>query len=68
MAAFKRYVKIKDPDRLVLKDLPFRPGQVVEVVITDQTDGAPEGRTPVLGLLASLLSPVAELLTHLFSR
>ena len=68
MAAFKRYVKIKDPDRLVLKDLPFRPGQVVEVVITHQTDGAPEGRTPVLGLLASLLSPVAELLTHLFSR
>jgi len=33
MLAYKRYVTVKDPDNLVLKKLPFRAGQRVEVVI-----------------------------------
>lgn len=33
MLAYKRYVTVKDPDNLVLKKLPFRAGQRVEVVM-----------------------------------
>ncbi len=33
MLAYKKYVKIKDPKNLILKGLPFRAGQRVEVVI-----------------------------------
>ncbi len=33
MLAYKRYVTIKDPENLVLKRLPFRSGQRVEVVM-----------------------------------
>ena len=33
MLAYKKYVIIKDPKNLVLKGLPFRAGQRVEVVI-----------------------------------
>jgi antitoxin ParD1/3/4 len=33
MLAYKKYVTIKDPNNLILKDLPFRSGQRVEVVV-----------------------------------
>ncbi len=33
MFAFKKYVTIKDPENLVLKKLPFRSGQRVEIVM-----------------------------------
>lgn len=33
MIAYKRTVTIQDPRELVLNDLPFRPGQRVEVVL-----------------------------------
>ncbi len=33
MRAYKKYVTITDPKRLTLSDLPFRPGQRVEVVM-----------------------------------
>lgn len=33
MLAYKKYVTIKDPQKLELTDLPFRPGQRVEVVV-----------------------------------
>jgi len=33
MLAYKKYVTIKDPARLELTGLPFRPGQRVEVVM-----------------------------------
>ena len=33
MIAYKRTVTIQDPRELVLNDLPFRPGQQVEVVL-----------------------------------
>lgn len=41
MLAYKRYVTVKDPDNLVLKKLPFRAGQRVEVVmIADEEKNA----------------------------
>lgn len=33
MIAYKKYVTIKDPENLVLKKLPFRAGQRVEIVM-----------------------------------
>lgn len=33
MRAYRKYVTIKDPKNLTLSDLPFRPGQRVEVVM-----------------------------------
>lgn len=33
MLAYKRYITVKDPENLVLKKLPFRAGQRVEVVM-----------------------------------
>ena len=33
MNAYRKYVVIADPKHLVLEDLPFRPGQRVEVVL-----------------------------------
>lgn len=33
MNAYKTYITITDPNQVVLTDLPFRPGQRVEVVI-----------------------------------
>lgn len=33
MNAYKRYITIEDPNHVVLSDLPFQPGQRVEVII-----------------------------------
>lgn len=33
MKAYKKYVTIEDPNHVVLSDLPFQPGQRVEVII-----------------------------------
>lgn len=33
MNAYKKYVTIDNPEQLVLSDLPFAPGQRVEVII-----------------------------------
>ena len=38
MLAYKRYVTVKDPDNLVLKKLPFRSGQRVEVVMIPEEE------------------------------
>lgn len=38
MTAYKKYVTIKDPKSLVLTDLPFKQGQVVEVVVIAQNN------------------------------
>lgn len=44
MTAYKKYVTIKDPRRLILTDLPFKQGQVVEVVVIAQDNGESEER------------------------
>ncbi|MUL39091.1 hypothetical protein [Gloeocapsopsis dulcis] len=33
MNAYKKYITIEDPNHVVLSDLPFQPGQRVEVII-----------------------------------
>ena len=33
MNAYKRYITIEDPNQVVLSNLPFQPGQRVEVII-----------------------------------
>jgi hypothetical protein len=33
MLAYKKYITIKDPENLVLKKLPFRSGQRIEIVM-----------------------------------
>jgi len=38
MQAYRKKIKIKDPKRLILSDLPFRSGQVVEVSVVAQDD------------------------------
>ncbi len=40
MIAYKRYVTIQDPQRIVLSNLPFRAGQRVEVVIIAEDEEA----------------------------
>lgn len=44
MAAYKKYARIKEPNSLLLTDLPFKPGQVVEVVVTAQNVDESEAR------------------------
>jgi hypothetical protein len=38
MRAYKDYLTIKDPKRVVLSDVPFRPGEHVEVVMLATDD------------------------------
>jgi len=51
MTAYKKYIKISDPKSLVLNDLPFKQGQVVEVVMTAQDNGESEDRVRELQAL-----------------
>lgn len=51
MTAYKKYVTIKDPNSLVLTDLPFKEGQVVEVVVIAQDNGESEERVRDLAAL-----------------
>ena len=44
MTAYKRYARIKESNSLLLTDLPFKPGQVVEVVMTAQNGDESEER------------------------
>lgn len=36
MNAYKKYITIEDPNHVVLSDLPFKPGQRVEVIILSE--------------------------------
>ncbi|MCT7950733.1 hypothetical protein NG798_13105 [Ancylothrix sp. C2] len=38
MFAYKKYVTIEDPSKVVLSDLPFKVGQRVEVIILVEND------------------------------
>ena len=38
MLAYRKYVVVKDPAKLELTGLPFRPGQRVEVVVIAEDD------------------------------
>ena len=58
MTASRKYVKIKDPKSLVLTDLPFKRGQVVEVVVLAQDNVESEDR---VGALKALLKETPAL-------
>ena len=51
MTSYRKYVKLKDPKRLVLTDLPLKQGQVVEVVVLAQDNGESEDRASALNAL-----------------
>lgn len=51
MNGYKKYVTIEDPQSLVLTDLPFKQGQVVEVVMIAQDNGDSEARVRDLQVL-----------------
>ena len=36
MNAYKKYITIEDPNRVILSDLPFKPGQRVEIIILSE--------------------------------
>lgn len=44
MTAYKKYARIKEPNSLLLTNLPFKPGQVVEVVVIAQNSDESEER------------------------
>lgn len=44
MTAYKKYARIKEPNSLLLTNLPFKPGQVVEVVVIAQDGDDAEER------------------------
>ncbi len=51
MRAYKKYVTIDDPKKLVLSNLPFQPGQRVEVVMIAEDE---EREKRIQGLRALL--------------
>lgn len=51
MNAYKKYITIEDPLRVVLEDLPFQPGQRVEVIILAEDNQ----RTALVQRLEALL-------------
>jgi predicted DNA-binding antitoxin AbrB/MazE fold protein len=44
MNAYKKYLTIDDSQQLVLSNLPFKPGQKVEVIILSEEDQQTEER------------------------
>jgi len=65
MRAYKKYVVIEDPHRVVLSDLPFEAGQRVEVVmIADEPQAAARLETPHTLLTSTQALPQARNLTE----
>lgn len=65
MRAYKKYVVIEDPHRVVLSDLPFEAGQRVEVVmIADEPQAAARLETLHNLLTSTQALPQARSLTE----
>ena len=65
MRAYKKYVVIEDPHRVVLSDLPFDAGQRVEVVmIADEPQSAVRSETLHTLLTSTQALPQARTLTE----
>jgi hypothetical protein len=65
MRAYKKYVVIEDPHRVVLSDLPFEAGQRVEVVmIADEPQAAARLETLHSLLTSTQALPQARSLTE----
>ena len=61
MTDYKKYLRIKNPKSLVLSDLPFEPGQVVEVGAIAQHNRESDDRVRDLG-------PCSRKLRHCHKR
>jgi len=59
MLAYKSYATIKDPARLELTGLPFRPGQRVEVLVIAEDDERSE-RVEKLGELFKMTQALPQ--------
>ena len=57
MNAYKKYITLEDPKQLILSDLPFQPGQRVEVIILAEDNP----RTPLVQRLQTLLKQTQAL-------
>jgi len=57
MNAYKKYITIEDPKQLILSDLPFQPGQRVEIIILAEDNP----RTPLVERLQALLKQTQAL-------
>jgi len=57
MNAYKKYITIQDPKQLILSDLPFQPGQRVEIIILAEDNP----RTPLVERLQTLLKQTQAL-------
>lgn len=57
MNAYKKYITIEDPKQLILSDLPFQPGQRVEVIILAEDNP----RKPLVERLQTLLKQTQAL-------
>ena len=65
MRAYKKYVVIEDPHRVVLSDLPFEAGQRVEIVmIADEPQAAARLETLHTLLASTQALPQARTLTE----
>ena len=65
MRAYKKYVVVEDPHRIVLSDLPFEAGQRVEVVmIADEPQAAAHLETLHSLLTSTQALPQARSLTE----
>ena len=51
MKAYRTYVTVDDPKQVVLTDVPFEPGQRVEVLVLPQNDAGPETVAELKSLL-----------------
>jgi hypothetical protein len=57
MNAYKKYITLEDPKQLILSDLPFQPGQRVEIIILAEDNP----RTPLVERLQTLLKQTQAL-------
>jgi len=57
MNAYKKYITLEDPKQLILSDLPFQPGQRVEVIILAEDNP----RTPLVKRLQTLFKQTQAL-------
>ncbi len=63
MNAYKTYITIEDPNNVVLSNLPFQPGQRVEVIIWTENNERAEISKKVMDLfdLTQAISGVQEI-------
>ena len=65
MRAYKTVARIQDPKKLVLENMPFHPGQMVEVLVLAQDSDEVERTTRLKALFKETQSlPQARIITE----